>query len=807
MTAPQFDYNNIPPELQARRQWVLWGVGKNLDAKAVKIPRQAKNPTGPNASSTNPQTWASFQEAHAWYQIGDARGIGYEITPADGLVAVDFDHCLDADGNLLPPFDEWKKALPGYWELSQSGTGLHGFVRGTLPAGCSNKRRIDPQNADEREVELYIQERYLALTGALWGPQTPLANAPDAQPGINAILEQMHMRPEDTAAGAALPDVPDRPEEEITAIIKAALAKSPDFYRLWNTTEHPGKLGDESKDDIAFVCSAWKATEYELSAGDLMHGLDASPWAETKDNTAPKWHWDKWHGTGHRSKGNYRKNTALRAYQEAKQQEAAALEGFKNLALGDFLPVEVLSFKLSDLSEIAEGQLFAENTSGVLLWNPSLDWLIWDGCRFAPDNSKARLLAQKFTGKQHRAAQADVQQAAGAAAQDTENAELAARAKKAKALLTFVTRCRSTNGLNHLMTEAAPHLACKLDDLDADPFALNTPAGIVDLRTGALRPSDPAALCTKVTAVGPCDDGAELWRGFLDTICCGDAGLVDYLQTVAGMAALGQVFTETLLLATGDGGNGKSTFFNTLARVLGDYSTSVRPALLLTGNANNGAELAALRGVRLALAAETEEGQRLDGAAVKGLVSTDRVAANPKYKDPFSFTPSHTLVLYTNFLPRVGSSDRGTWSRLTVLPFNAHLRDTAGERKDYAEILFTQAGGAVLAWMIEGARRFIANGYKLTPPTVVQEALADYRKSNDWLGAFMEECCELGENYAASSKELYQRYTAYCQVSGDYRRDSRDFANAMKSAGFELKHKMHGNAYTGLRLHSGFSPQ
>ncbi len=460
-------------------------------------------------------------------------------------------------------------------------------------------------------------------------------------------------------------------------------------------------------------------------------------------------------------------------------------------------PVEVLSLKLSDLSEIAEGQLFAENAAGVLLWNASLDWLVWDGCRFAPDNSKARLLAQKFTGKQQHTAQADYQQAAGAAANDPENGDLAAKAKRSKALLTFVNRCRSTNGLNHLLTEAAPHLACNVDNLDADPFALNTPAGIVDLRTGVLRPSDPAALCTKVTAVGPCDDGAELWNRFLDTVCCGDADLADYLQTVAGMAALGQVFTETLLLATGDGGNGKSTFFNTLARVLGDYAASVRPALLLTGNANNGAELAALRGVRLALAAETEEGQRLDGAAVKGLVSTDRVAANPKYKDPFSFTPSHTLVLYTNFLPRVGSSDRGTWSRLTVLPFNAHLRDTAGERKDYAEILFTQAGGAVLAWMIEGARRFIANGYKLTPPTVVQEALADYRKSNDWLGAFMEECCELGENYAVSSKELYQRYTAYCQASGDYRRDSRDFANAMKSAGFELKHtkkrqRLHG---------------
>lgn len=472
----------------------------------------------------------------------------------------------------------------------------------------------------------------------------------------------------------------------------------------------------------------------------------------------------------------------------------------------DFL-VEVLSFKLSDLSDVAEGALFAENTAGAVLYNSSLGWLVWDGCRYQPDEGKARLLAQTFTGKQLKAATSDYQQAAGAAANDPDNGDLAAKAKRSKALLTFVNRCRSTNGLNHLLTEAAPRLACTVDDLDADPYALNTPAGIVDLRTGELHPSDPAALCTKATAVTPGTEGADLWRGFLDTICCGDNEMADYLQTVAGMAALGKVFTETLLIATGDGGNGKSTFFNTLSRVLGDYATSVRPALLMTGNQNNGAELAALRGVRLALAAETEEGQRLDVATVKALCSTDKVAANPKYKTPFSFTPSHTLVLYTNFLPRVGSSDRGTWSRLTVLPFNAHLRDTAGEKKDFAEILFNRAGGAVLAWMVEGARRFIANEYKLTPPAVVREALADYRKSCDWLGAFIEEDCELGENYAVSSKELYQRYTAYCQVNGDYRRDSRDFTSAMQSAGFDKKHTKKGWLYMGLRLKSEFSPE
>lgn len=471
------------------------------------------------------------------------------------------------------------------------------------------------------------------------------------------------------------------------------------------------------------------------------------------------------------------------------------------------LPCEVLQLKLSDLSEVAEGAKFADNVVGGLLYNASLGWLAWDGCRFAPDECRARLLAQLFTERQLKAAAADLQQAAGAAAQDAENTELAAQAKRAKDVYAFVKRCRQTNGINHLLTEAKPHLAVAVDDLDADPFGLNTPAGIVDLRTGELRAPDPAARCTKVTAVAPGSDGAELWRGFLGTITCGDAELANYLQTVAGMAVLGKVFTETLLIATGDGGNGKSTFFNTLARVLGDYSTSINPSLLLTGNRGNvGAEVAVLRGIRLALAAETEEGQRLESSTVKRLCSTDRIAANPKYMQPFTFTPSHTLLLFTNFLPRVGSSDRGTWSRLTVLPFNAHLRDTAGEKKDYADMLYTQAGGAVLSWMVEGARRFIANGYKLTPPAVVREALADYRKSCDWLGGFLTECCELGENYATNGRELYAHYTAYCQVNGDYRRDNRDFAHAMQNAGYERKHTMKGWQYYGLRLHSE-SPQ
>lgn len=383
-TGPQvaINYDNIPPEMQARKQWVLWGV----DADNQKAPCQIVNPAR-GAKANNPLTWGTFEAARCSVELlGEAQGIGYEITPADGLVAIDFDHCIDPDGQLMEPFATWKEALPGYWELSQSGHGLHGFVRGTLPAGCGNKRQIDPQDkADEREVELYIKERYIALTGALWGAQTPLAEAPDAQAGVDVILGQMHMRPEDVQAEAALPDVPDRPAAEITTIIAAALAKSPDFYTLWNGAEHPGKHGDESKDDMAFVCSAWKATEYQLSAGDLMHGLDASPWAQTKTNDAEKDHWDKWFACGARKDGAYRRNTALAAYQRAKQEEAEQLDGFAALAAnlpagGVFTAAELDKMDLPPVQWAVPGLLPAGLSFLVAAPKMGKSWLALDLC-------------------------------------------------------------------------------------------------------------------------------------------------------------------------------------------------------------------------------------------------------------------------------------------------------------------------------------------------------------------------------------------------------------------------------------------
>ena len=215
-------------------------------------------------------------------------------------------------------------------------------------------------------------------------------------------------------------------------------------------------------------------------------------------------------------------------------------------------------------------------------------------------------------------------------------------------------------------------------------------------------------------------------------------------------------------------------------------------------------EMAETRGKRLIIASELEEGVRLNNSYVKQLCSTDEIFAEKKYRDPFSFVPSHSMVLYTNYLPRVGAIDAGTWRRLIVIPFNAKIEGDS-DIKNYADYLFCSAGGAILSWIIEGARRVIAKQYRLSQPQVVQEAIASYRDNNDWLGHFLEDCCEVGLEYSAKSGEVYNAYRDYCLRSGEYVRSTTDFYAALESVGnFARRRTAKANMLSGLRLKDDF---
>ena len=371
----------------------------------------------------------------------------------------------------------------------------------------------------------------------------------------------------------------------------------------------------------------------------------------------------------------------------------------------------------------------------------------------------------------------------------------------------YAIKRRDSKYITSALKEARPKLEIDQKKLDADEFLLNTPSLTYDLRLGLTGAHDHIAtdFITKQTSMDPTTAGADIWQDALNTFFLGDRELMDYVQEIVGLAAIGKVYIEALIIAYGEGRNGKSTFWNTISRVLGTYSGNMSADTLTVGCKRNvKPELAEAKGKRLIIAAELEEGMRLNTSNVKQLCSTDEIYAEKKYKDPFSYVPSHTLVLYTNHLPKVGAMDAGTWRRLIVIPFNAKITGKS-DVKNYADYLYNKAGGAILTWIIEGAKRVIDKDYHIDQPQVVRDAIARYRENNDWLAHFLDECCEVNKSYTAKSGEVYNAYRSYCLQVGEYVRSTTDFYVALESAGCFDRHRMKsGVVISGLRLKSDF---
>ena len=209
--------------------------------------------------------------------------------------------------------------------------------------------------------------------------------------------------------------------------------------------------------------------------------------------------------------------------------------------------------------------------------------------------------------------------------------------------------------------------------------------------------------------------------------------------------------------------------------------------------------MATLRGKRLVITGELEEHQRLSVSVLKQLGSTDKLNIEEKYKQPESVRQSHTLVLFTNHLPCVGSTDNGTWRRLTVVPFQAVIPERDGVQ-NYAEVLARDAGEAILSWAIEGAGNFIRNGCKLDIPDAVEEATDAYRQREDWLNSFLEERCVRNERARTAARALYLEYRSWASDSGEFVRRENDFSAAMEGMGFR-KVKISGKpTYKGISI-------
>lgn len=373
----------------------------------------------------------------------------------------------------------------------------------------------------------------------------------------------------------------------------------------------------------------------------------------------------------------------------------------------------------------------------------------------------------------------------------------------AKAYQSYVIQRRASKNITATLKESRPMLEITPQDLDANPYLLCTPDATYDLRLGMAGAREHSAedFITKTTTVSPGDRGKQIWLDCLDTIFCGDRELINYVQMICGLAAIGKVEVEALIIAYGCGRNGKSTFWNSVSRVLGLYSGNISADTLTFGCRRNvKPEMAEVKGKASAHCRREQEGARLNRLHRQtALASVDDIFAEKKYKDPFSFSPSHSLVLYTNHLPKVSASDDGTWRRLIVIPFNAKIEGKS-DIKNYGDYLYQNAGESILAWVIGGAKKVIDLDYKVPTPATVQKAIDDYRNQNDWFGNFLDEKCEVGKGYRESSSTLYQAYRNYCVDTNEYVRSTADFYTALEGAGFDRIKVKNKRFIKGVRL-------
>jgi putative DNA primase/helicase len=420
------------------------------------------------------------------------------------------------------------------------------------------------------------------------------------------------------------------------------------------------------------------------------------------------------------------------------------------------------------LTELGLARRLVSEANGLFRWAPEIRaWIHYDGARWAED----------LAGAIDRLAKDVIDQLHG----EARFALHGDRQKLTQAWLKFQTAPRIRNIIELARTE--PSIPVMMSEFDRDPWALNCTNGVVDLRTGELRPHDPTEMHSKVVPVDyDPKNKAPVWLRFLEEVFGGDRELTTFVQRFAGYSLTGEIREHMFVFGHGAGANGKTTMFKALRNVAGDYGVQLDPAVLVAGqHEQHPTGLTDLRGARLVFTVETEGGKRLAEALVKQLTGGDPIRARRMRCDFFEFTPTHHLFMAGNHLPTIRGTDLGIWRRIALLPFDVTF-EGEDQDPDLPVKLEAEAPG-ILAWAVQGCLEWRQHG--LAVPERVKAATADYRTSQDHLGRFLDERCATGDTVYVSAKALRAAYEAWCHDNGENPWSAKAIGNELVTRGFD----------------------
>lgn len=817
-------YAKIPQEIKSIRRWV--GYTKELrDGKYTKIPRNAIN--GGYSKSNDPNTWTFFKVAIAGCVKYGFEGLGFmlgeDANSGTCYFGIDLDNHPDDSGMMIPDDEfnsfanEFVEGLKSYSEYSQSGKGIHIICKGHLPEGARRKNGV--------AVEMYEKGRFFAMTGNAVNDLSINERTEEIKPLWEKYLktkedETRFYRPLTASAPTNMSD-----SELIDRI--ASSKNGSDFNALYNG-DMSAYNDDHSAADMAFckILAFW--TGCDKAQMDRIF----------RSSALMREKWDKFRGSD--TYGNITLDKAISTQADVykpqepernvlrianpngvkppvvKAETCGVIEPQSELVAFDERNDPIVQFKTIfkkySLDDTGNAERFYDQFGQYFRYNKDNNkFMFWDGRTWKRDGKD---VVRKYANKLIEALKAEAfstKDELDEAERMGEEGSVNELKSLLKAQITNIQKISNKSGKDAMLSEfqSLHELPVVNAEFDTQDNLLNTQSGIVDLNTKEIIPCERKYMLSKNTNCKIDKGEPVVWKKFLHDIFerpnqAETEELIDTIQMALGESLTGRTNKEHLFILYGNGSNGKSTFIKVVNDAFGDYGTSMSSDLLISNpNANNQSNefsLSALLGARMVSTSETAEGKRLDEVMIKRMLSGEKITAQFKYGQPFSFMPTFSPWMSTNNRPIIRATDFGTWRRIFYVPFlntfTAKKKDVDMPKKLAAEL------PKILWWMIEGAYKLHTEyNDKLPKPQCLESALSEYKKELDVVVAYINARCIPFKGIETEASKIYQNYKEWARDNSEHLHSESRFKQEMQKKGYSMrKDPNRGWMYIGIKL-------